>query len=114
MAKQGVLVLGTYRSGTSAIAGVLHHLGFDTNAKSLADDNPVMNPAGSFADKYFTSPERVNFEEYFLSRNTHDLWACKSHIFFQNNLIADYKSHFPADRESWLLVTERQPQSSID
>lgn len=114
MAKQGVLVLGTYRSGTSAIAGVLHHLGFDTNAKPLADDNPVMNPAGSFADKYFTSPERVNFEEYFLSRNTHDLWACKSHIFFQNNLIADYKSHFPADRESWLLVTERQPQSSID
>lgn len=48
MPKQGVLVLGTYRSGTSAITGVLHHLGFDTNAKPAVDDNPIMNPAGSF------------------------------------------------------------------
>ena len=114
MRKIGVLILGTYRSGTSALTGVMHHLGFDTNAKPLVDDNPVMNPTGSFADKYFTTPERVNFEEYFLSRNKHYLWACKSHIFFINNLIEDYKNHFPEDRESWLLITERRPQSSID
>ena len=114
MSKKGVLILGTYRSGTSAIAGVLHCLGYDSNARALADDNLTMNPSGSFIDKYFTSPDRANFSEYFQIKNAHDLWVCKNHIFFQNNLIEEYKKHFPEDRESWLLVTEREPQSSID
>jgi hypothetical protein len=112
--KQGVLILGTYRSGTSAIAGVLHHLGFDSNARPLADDNLAMNPLGSYLDKYFTTPDRVDFNEYFEIKNSHDLWVCKNHIFFQNNLISKYKEHFPVDRESWLLITEREPQTSID
>jgi hypothetical protein len=114
MSKKGVLILGTYRSGTSAIAGVLHCLGYDSNARPLADDNLIMNPSGSFVDKYFTTPERANFSEYFQIKNAHDLWVCKHHILLQNNLIEEYKKHFPEDRESWLLVTEREPQSSID
>ena len=54
-----------------------------------------------------------NTVEY-LIKNKFDLWACKSHLFFQNNLIEDYKKNFPEDRESWLIVTDRQTQNSID
>lgn len=114
MRKIGVLILGTYRSGTSVTAGVMHHLGFDTNSKPAEEENSKFNPTGSFSDKYFHIPVKIDFQEYFLIKNKFDLWSCKSHLFFQNNLIEDYKKNFPEDRESWLIVTDRQTQNSID
>jgi hypothetical protein len=52
------LVLGTPRSGTSAVAGVLHHLGLPMGDELLAADD--WNPAGYFQDAAF---ERVLKEE---------------------------------------------------
>ena len=48
MRKIGVLILGTYRSGTSVTAVVMHHLGFDTNSKQAEEENSKFNPTGSF------------------------------------------------------------------
>lgn len=46
-----ILVLGTPRSGTSAVAGVLHHLGLPMGERLLEADD--WNPAGYFQDADF-------------------------------------------------------------
>lgn len=46
-----VLVLGTPRSGTSCVAGIVHHLGISMGDNFLSPDE--WNPAGYFQDKEF-------------------------------------------------------------
>ena len=112
MRKIGVLVLGTYRSGTSALAGVLHNLGFNADPKTNGPDQ--FNSTGSFVDKYleFVGPA-FTWNDYFIARNAHENWTCKSHAFiFRPDLLTGYKNNFPADREPWLFVTDRTPDNS--
>ena len=46
-----ILVLGTPRSGTSCVAGILHHLGVVMGEQFLEADD--WNPAGYFQDVEF-------------------------------------------------------------
>jgi len=46
-----ILILGTPRSGTSCVAGVVHHLGIPTGEDCLPPDD--WNPVGYFQDKAF-------------------------------------------------------------
>lgn len=45
-----VLVVGTPRSGTSCVAGVLHHLGVRMTLRDFPPPHPI-NPAGFFEDR---------------------------------------------------------------
>lgn len=49
-----ILVMGIPRSGTSAVAGVLHRLGVPMG-KNLVPANATINPAGFFEDNDFVS-----------------------------------------------------------
>jgi len=48
----GILVLGIHRSGTSMVAGVLHHLGVDMGTPDPCHISPS-NPKGQFEDAIF-------------------------------------------------------------
>ncbi len=56
---QCILVLGTPRSGTSCVAGVLHHLGVPMGERLMRADD--WNPAGYFQDLDF---EEILFDAY--------------------------------------------------
>jgi len=114
MRKIGVLILGTYRSGTSATAGVMHRLGFETNAVDLQLDNLAFNPTGSYRDVYLSGGFIINWEEYFALKGVNDKWCAKHHNLYANNNIQQYIDNFPADRESWLIWTKRPVENSID
>jgi len=114
MRKIGVLILGTYRSGTSATAGVMHRLGFETNAVDLQLDNLAFNPTGSYRDVYLSGGFIINWEEYFALKGVNDKWCAKHHNLYANNNIQQYIDNFPADRESWLIWTKRPVKNSID
>lgn len=94
-----VIVLGGHRSGTSCIAGILHHLGIPMG-EQLLGANPG-NPAGHFEDVAFLSlnklilgedkeptawrepvpdfaPFREQYRALVAARNrTHDMWGVK-------------------------------------
>jgi len=114
MRKIGVLILGTYRSGTSATAGIMHRLGFETNAVDLQLDNLEFNPTGSYRDVYLSGGFIINWEEYFALKGVNDKWCAKHHNLYANNNIQQYIDNFPADRESWLIWTKRPVENSID
>jgi len=114
MRKIGVLILGTYRSGTSATAGVMHRLGFETNAVDLQLDNLAFNPTGSYRDVYLSGGFIINWEEYFALKGVNDKWCAKHHNLYANNNIQQYIDNFPADWESWLIWTKRPVENSID
>ena len=50
MTSTPVFVMGMHRSGTSAIAGALHKLGYEFG-KELVDPAPGINDLGFFEDK---------------------------------------------------------------
>jgi hypothetical protein len=109
MKKIGILLLGTYRSGTSALTGVLDSLGFASNYKPN-DEDYTINPTGSFNDNYFkTKGANINWSEYFDVKNLNDKWICKHHILLQNNYAKHFCDNFPKDREKWLILTQRNP-----
>jgi hypothetical protein len=113
MDKKGILVLGTYRSGTSATTGVLHRLGFESNAIDLQLDNLAVNPTGSYRDKYLSGSLIINWEEYFALKGANEKWCSKHHSLYANNNIQEYIANFPADRESWLVWAHRPIENSI-
>jgi hypothetical protein len=114
MRKIGVLILGTYRSGTSALTGVMHRLGFESNTVDLQIDNLEYNPTGSYRDIYLSGSFVINWEEYFALKGVNDKWCAKHHNLYSNNNIQEYIDNFPADRESWLIWTKRPVEKSID
>lgn len=81
-----IMVMGPGRSGTSAVAGILHHLGIDLGANFVpADGN---NEAGTFEDLELFKLNRTSMpaehrrrlsEEYVAIRNRRnpDMWAMK-------------------------------------
>ena len=113
MPKQGVLILGTYRSGTSAIAGVLHRLGYESNSIDSQLDNSSANPTGSYRDEYLSGSLIVAWAEYFAKKCVNDRWCTKHHSLYANNNLQEYINNFPADRESWLIWTRRPIEFSI-
>jgi len=113
MPKQGILVLGTYRSGTSATTGVLHRLGFESNAIDLQFDNLAFNPTGSYRDVYLSGGFIINWQEYFALKGVNDRWCTKHHNLYANNNIQEYVANFPSDRESWLVWAYRPIENSI-
>jgi len=126
-----VLVLGTARSGTSMISGIVHHLGIDIDMNP--EHNPSsQNPKGSFEDQELvrlTSAVRVGDIEnhtdlpesvsrmnvYLRQRNsegknwgfksalTHEVWRYIDVSMFEDlHLICNYRSDL-MNAKSWLL-----------
>jgi hypothetical protein len=113
MRKIGVLILGTYRSGTSALTGVMHRLGFESNYQERPIDK-IFSPTGSYADNYFNSYVNVvNWEEYFALKDQYEKWCCKHHLLLQNNLCQEFYNNFPQDRERWLITTNRNIENAV-
>ncbi len=113
MRKIGVLVLGTYRSGTSALTGVLHGLGFNSNYKESNDDYNF-SPTGSYNDNYFDNNVfNVDWSQYFAIKNQSEKWCCKHHLLLQNNLCQQFHDNFPPDTQKCLIITERKIENSI-
>jgi hypothetical protein len=54
----GVIVLGSHRCGTSAVAGVLHHLGVEMGGTG---SHPPENPKGQFEDNFFVALNDLMF-----------------------------------------------------
>jgi len=46
-----VIVLGTHRGGTSAVAGIVHHLGYFIAPKQHLLGSKQANPKGFFEDR---------------------------------------------------------------
>lgn len=57
---KGIVVLGCYRSGSSAVAGILHHLGVFMGEKF--DDPSKGNPRGYFEDIEFKDLHKLAME----------------------------------------------------
>lgn len=113
MRKIGVLVLGTYRSGTSALTGVLHGLGFNSNYTPKQNDFQF-SPTGSYNDNYFeTKLLDVNWNEFFALKSQSAKWCSKHHILLQNNLALEFHNNFPEDTEKWLIVTDRNFENAV-
>jgi hypothetical protein len=83
-----VIITGVARSGTSAIAGIVHHLGVDLGAFYLKPD--TQNPTGYFEDarildidfKYFEQDRprwRKEMKKYLASRK--GIWGFKNPAF---------------------------------
>lgn len=80
--KTCILVIGCYRSGTSAAAGVLHHLGVDMG--SNFDEPNQNNSSGFWEDVRFKSlharlleGQMVRDEYCQLINEKHDIWGIK-------------------------------------
>lgn len=77
------LVLGTLRSGTSLVAGILHHLGVQMGEHMTKQGN-IWNPAGFFVDKEFTWFHEILFQgfaidgyEKLIERRGQNIWGIK-------------------------------------
>lgn len=80
-----IIVLGCYRTGTSGVAGVLHHLG--VNMGDEFDPPAFSNPKGYYEDVGFKklhplidgseSEFLVACKEYVQQREEHNLWGIK-------------------------------------
>lgn len=115
MRKIGILILGTYRSGTSALTGVLHHLGFNSGYDGKIEEGIIFSPTGSYNDDYFSKfGTFVNWMDYYASKNKYEKWICKHHILLQHDLAKQFSENFPTDREKWLIMTDRKIENSIE
>lgn len=68
MASTCILVLGTPRSGTSCVAGILHHLGVPMYAPNCVGDPNDANPKGFFTDTEFEAFCNQKYGTYFPDR----------------------------------------------
>ncbi len=93
VAPRCILVLGTHRSGTSMVAGILHHLGVNMGDE-MKPAHPT-NPAGHFEDMDFltlndavvgdwrnptmeyVSPTHLHTYEMLAEKKTAQLWGIK-------------------------------------
>jgi hypothetical protein len=66
-----IVVLGNHRSGTSCVAGVLHHLGVPMGAVLPAGVN---NPVGQFEDSEFLELHRAILGERVQGRIVNEAW----------------------------------------
>ncbi len=82
---RSILVLGTSRSGTSTIAGVLHHLGCFMGSEFVPPDRN--NPYGTFEDAKFYNDEttyladrsqKPDYRKFVEEREEHNIWGVKS------------------------------------
>jgi hypothetical protein len=85
--KQTVLVIGLARSGTSVVAGIIHHLGCDMGP---FDNACILYPNKSYEDKAMTTWANVaesrglnearleKFRTYVAERNKRDVWGFKT------------------------------------
>ena len=59
--KECVVIIGSYRSGTSVVAKIMDSLGINMGQRELPNDNESWYPTGSFNDKYvryiYTDPD---------------------------------------------------------
>lgn len=125
MPKQ-ILVLGLHRSGTSALAGLLHHLGvfMGDNLRGASSSNPK----GHFEDHklqgvldslvgYWQTPRRVEtiderqvakIQEYVDTYTAqHELWGCKDpRLCYGGSIIARFCSN------PIIISTERELEES--
>lgn len=120
-----ILVIGVPRSGTSCVAGILHHLGIDMGEKLMPADNR-WNPAGFFQDEElenilhndiglwkfpdWTTSKRKNpnLVKYFKKRNKSNLWGVKS-----NRLIYCLEEFLTAVSDVTIIRTQRDLSKSI-
>ena len=114
-----ILVLGVPRSGTSAIAGVLHHLGVDMGESLPADE---WNIKGFYQDKYFEKaisktlrypfPKFKSFvdcpEVTNLSKNKIGLWGLKT-----NRIVYCLPSLLAGVDECKIITSSRPLEESI-
>lgn len=111
-----IVVLGTYGSGSSAVAGILYHLGVMMGAKLVPPTES--NPKGHYEDMHFREMlyqyredksvllKMISFiEARFMN---FDLWGVKEPAIIE--AIMDLAPHF-ASKKYKVITTEREPMA---
>lgn len=118
-----IIVIGTGRSGTSAVAGMLHYMGVYMGKDFIPADNN--NPNGHWEDREFTElnrlvlGEKISKEKW--KEKTLELVDARSEeagekpwgwkIPASTNLLPEYKELLPYAR---YILCERDPEESIE